>query len=67
MCAALIDMIGYDAEKEGDTQILNGTFVSPLGTPKYMQKVLDHLRMPQLVVHRGKLSTLISTQEHIQG
>ena len=32
-----------------------------------MQKVLDHLRMPQLVVQRGTISTLISTQEHIQG
>ena len=62
MCASLIERIGYDAEKEGGRQILDGTFVSPLGTPKYIQKVLDHLRMPQIVVHRGTLSTLISTQ-----
>ena len=51
MCAALIDRIGYDVEKEGGTQILDGTIFFPLGTPKYIQKVLDHLRMPQLVVH----------------
>ena len=42
MCAALIDMIGYDAEKEGGKQILEETFVSPLGAPKYMQKVLNN-------------------------
>ena len=36
ICAALIDRIGYDAEKEGDKKILEGKFVSPLGTPKYM-------------------------------
>ena len=67
MCSALIDRIGYDAEKEGGKQIFDGTFVSPLGTPKYMQTCLDHLRMPQIVVHRGTISTFISTQEHIQG
>ena len=32
-----------------------------------MQKVLDHLRKPQIVVNRGQISTLISTQEHIKG
>ena len=37
MCAALIDRIGYDAEKEGGKQILDGTFVSPLGAHRYMQ------------------------------
>ena len=67
MCAALIDRIGYDVEKEGGKQILDGTIFFPLGTPKYIQKVLDHLRMPQLVVHWGPISTLISTKEHIQG
>ena len=67
MCAALIERMGYDAEKEGGKQILDGTSVSPLGIPKYMQKFLDHLRRPQIVLHRGTLSTLISTQEHIHG
>ena len=32
-----------------------------------MQKVFYHLRKPQIVVHRGPISTLISTQEHMQG
>ena len=67
MCTALIDSIGYDAEKEGGKQILDGTFVSPLGTPKYMHTVLDPLSMPQLVVHRGTIFTLISTHEYILG
>ena len=67
MCDALIDMIRYDAKKEGDTQILEGIFVSPMGTPKYMQKALDHLRKPQIVVNRGTILNIISTQEHIQG
>ena len=66
LCAALIDKVGYDAENKMDKQILEGTFFSPLDTPQYMQKVLDRLRMPQLVVHRGPISTLISTQEHMQ-
>ena len=67
MCEALIERIGYDAEKEGGKKILDVTFVAPLGTPKYMQKVLDHLRRPQIVLHQGTLSTLISTKEHVQG
>ena len=66
MRTALIDRIGYDAEKEEGTQILVGTVFYLLGTPKYMQKVLDHLRKPRIVVHRGPISTLISTQENIQ-
>ena len=53
-------------KKEGSKHILEGKFVFPIGTPKYMQKVLDHLRKPQSVVNRGPISTLISTQEHIQ-
>ena len=36
MCAALIDRILYDTEKEGGKQMLEETFVSPLGTSKYM-------------------------------
>ena len=36
-------------------------------TPKYMQKVLDYLRKPQIVANRGTILNLISTQEHIQG
>ena len=32
-----------------------------------MQKVLYHIHNPQIVVHRGPISTLISTQEHIHG
>ena len=39
----------------------------PIGTPKYMQKALDRLRKPQPMVNSGPNSTLISTQEHIQG
>ena len=66
MCAVLIDRIRYDAEKKGGNQILEETFVSPLGTPKYMKKVIYHIRMPQLEVYRGPISTLIPTQEHIQ-
>ena len=67
ICDATIEMIGCDAEKEGGKQILDGTFPPPIGMLKYMQKVLDHLRKPQIMVNRGPISTLISTQEHIQG
>ena len=59
-------MIGYDVEKEGRKQILDGTFVSQIGTPKYMQTTLDYLRKLQMLVDRGPISTFISTQEDIQ-
>ena len=39
MHASLIERIGYNAEKERGKQILDGTFVSPSGTQKYMIKV----------------------------
>ena len=65
MCDALIAVIRYDAEKEGE-KILDWPFVSPIGTPKYMQNVLDHLHKPQIVVNREPILTLISTQKHIQ-
>ena len=67
ICNALITAIGYDVEKESERQILEGTFVSPTSTRKYMQKVLDHLRMPRIANYRGTILTLISTQEHIRG
>ena len=50
MCDALIKMIGYNAKKKRGKQILDGTFVFLTGMPKYMQKVLDPLRKPRIVV-----------------
>ena len=67
MRAALIAVIWYDTEKEGVQQILDGTFVFPTGPPKYMETVLDHWRRSQIEINRWPISTLISTQEHIQG
>ena len=60
MYTAFNAVIGYDAEKVDGRQILDGAFDSLTETPKY-------LRNPQIVINRGPISTIISTQEHIQG
>ena len=54
-------------QKKGDRQISEGTFEIPQNTPKYMTKVIDMLRMPQVVKRNGLLPTTITTTEHIQG
>ena len=50
MYDALTSVIGYDEIKEGGKQILDGIFVSPIRTPKHMQKALDRLRKIQIVI-----------------
>ena len=64
MCDELIATIGYNAEKDGGRQIFEGDFVLPTGAPKYMIKVIDHLRISQVVKNRGSILTTISTEEH---
>ena len=62
-CAALIVVIGYDAEKEGGRQILDGIFLFPLLEHlSICKKVLDHLRRLQIVINRRPISTFLSTQ-----
>ena len=39
MCDELIAAIRCGTEKEGGRQILTGTFLSPIGTPKYIPKI----------------------------
>ena len=64
---SLVDVVGYNAEKEGGRQILEGIFEIPQNTPKYMTMVIDRLRIPQVVKRKGLLPTTITTTEHIQG
>ena len=67
MHASLIERIGYNAEKEGGKQILDGTFVIPSGTQKYMIKVIEKLRKPNSVKAKGDIGTDISLEEHVTG
>ena len=64
---SLVEVVGYNVEKEGGRQILEGIFEIPQNTPKYMTMVIDRLRMPQVVKRKGLLPTTITTTEHIQG
>ena len=64
---SLVEVVGYNVEKEGGRQILEGIFEIPQNTPKYMTMVIDRLRMPQVVKRKGLLPTTITTAEHIQG
>ena len=64
---SLVEVVGYNVEKEGGRQILEGIFEIPQNTPKYMTMVIDRLRIPQVVKRKGLLPTTITTTEHIQG
>ena len=63
----LVETVGYNAEKEGVHQILEGIFQVPHNTPKYMTMVIDKLRMPQVVKMEGLISNTITIINHIQG
>ena len=67
MQQCLVEVVGYNAEKEGGQQILEGIFEVPHNIPKYMTMVIDRLRMPQVVKAKGLIPTTITTIEHIQG
>ena len=67
MHVSLIERIGYNAEKEGGKQILDGTFVIPSGTQKYMIKVIKKLRKPNSVRAKGDIGTDVSLEEHVTG
>ena len=62
-----MEAVEYNAEREGDQQILEGIFEIPHNTPKYMTMVIDRLRIPQVVKRKRLLPTTITTTEHIQG
>ena len=63
----LVAAMWYDAENDKGQQTLKGTFVPPTDTPKYMTKVIDRVRIPQIVKNRVSISNTISTEEHIPG
>ena len=58
---------GFNAEKEGRQQILEGIVEVPDKTLKYMAMVIDRLRIPQVVKKKDQISNIITITEHIQG
>ena len=67
MHASLIERIEYNAEREGGKQILNRNSDIPLGTQKYMIKVIEKLRKPNRVRSKGEIGTDILLEEHVTG
>ena len=67
MKTSLIESVGYNAEKEGGQQILDGTFDIPTVTQKYMIKVIEKRRKPNSVKAKGEIGTDISFEEHVTG
>ena len=62
-----VPTIGFNCEKEGAGQILNGTFLPPEGTDYYMRLLIDYLRRPQSGALAGDIEPKITVEEHIQG
>ena len=63
----VIIYIDYNAEKEEGGQTLDGTFDLLTSIPKYTTKVIDILRILQVVRNRGIISTTTTVEEYIQG
>ena len=60
----LVDVLGSLVDEENATAIRNGTFVPPPGTPPGALKLINVLKMPELVKESGKIDFNISPEEN---
>ena len=67
----MVSELGYLADTPEAEQVLQGCYLPPEGTDKYMKDLLEELRMPQSIrdgiKEHGYISTEISQAENRQG
>ena len=63
----ITSLVGFCAEKNFATEILNGTADLSNVNNKYMKLVLEFMRRPNVIRDYGMLSGTISIEEHIKG
>jgi hypothetical protein len=63
----IVEAVGYCAESPGGQEILDGTFVIPPTCNPYLAKLINGMRMPEIVRRLEPISTHISTKTHISG
>jgi hypothetical protein len=67
MQTPLAEDLGYLAETEKATQVLNGSYEPTFAIDPYARELLHEMRMPECVRRKGMISKQITTAEHIQG
>ena len=67
MQSEVTSLVGFNAEKDFATEILNGTADLATMNNKYMKLVLEFMRRPNVIRDCGMLSGTISIEEHIKG
>ena len=63
----ITSLVGFCAEKEFASEILEGTADLSTIQDKYLRLVLEYMRQPKIIQARGMLSGTISIEEHIEG
>jgi hypothetical protein len=67
MTSPLVDEFGYLAQGPATNAVLKGTYIPPLGTDPYAQKLLKELKMDSSVVAAPPMKVIFSVDQHIKG
>ena len=67
MTPPLVDIFGYLAKDEVAQSVINGTFIAPADTNKYVLEFLDTLVMPEGIRELGPVKLKINCEENRTG
>ena len=63
----LVDIFGYFANNKPATEVINGTFVPPEGTPKYVLELQEVLQMLESIHVLGSIDLRVTPEENCTG
>ena len=63
MTSPLVDIFGYLAKDKVAQAVINGTFMAPADTPKYVLEFLDTLIMPDAIKELGPVDVRTSGRD----
>jgi hypothetical protein len=67
MQSPLVEELGYLADTDFATQVLDGTYEPSPVVDKYARELLHELRIPEVVRKRGPISLIVTPAEHTLG
>ena len=67
MTPPLVDIFGYLAKDKVAQSVINGTFIAPANTSKYVLEFLDTLVMPESIRKLGPVNLKTSCDDNSTG
>ena len=64
MITPLVDIFGYLVEDKVAQSVINGTFIAPADTPKYVREFLDTLVMLDAISELGPVNMKTSCEDN---